>query len=40
MPEGSDEAVELSSPSKTAAEDALRDLIENEFPGLLAQGGG
>jgi hypothetical protein len=40
MAEGSDDAVEFSSPSKTVAEDPLRDLIEKDFPGLLAQGGG
>jgi hypothetical protein len=39
MPEGMDDVVEFSSPSKAAAEDALRNLIEKEFPGLLAQEG-
>ncbi len=39
MPEGSDDVVEFSSPSKAAAESALRDLIERDYPGLLAQGG-
>jgi len=40
MPEGTDDVVEFSSPSKAAAESALRDLIERDYPGLLAQGGG
>ena len=39
MPEGKDDVVEFSSPSKVAAEDALQDLIERDYPGLLAQGG-
>ena len=34
IPEGSDDAVEFSSPSKTVAEDTLRDLIEKGTPGL------
>lgn len=38
MPEGTDDVVEFSSPSKPAAEDALRALIERDYPGLLAQG--
>jgi hypothetical protein len=40
MPEGMDDVVEFSSASKAAAEGALRDLIEKEFPGLLSQEGG
>ena len=40
MPEGMDDEVLFSSPSKAAAESALRDLIEKEYPGLLAQEGG
>jgi hypothetical protein len=40
MPEGADDVVEFSSPSKAAAEDALRRLIERDYPGLLAQRGG
>lgn len=39
MPEGTDDVVEYSSPSKAAAESALRELIERDYPGLLAQGG-
>lgn len=39
MPEGQDDIVEFSSPSKAAAESALRQLIERDYPGLLAQGG-
>jgi hypothetical protein len=39
MPEGTDDVVEFSSPSKAAAESALRDLIERDYPGLLAQHG-
>lgn len=38
MPEGTDDEVLFSSPSKQAAEDALRGMIEKEYPGLLAQG--
>ena len=40
MPEGTDDVVEFTSPSKAAAESALRDLIEKAYPGLLAQHGG
>lgn len=39
MPEGTDDVVMYSNPSKAAAESALRDLIEKEYPGLLAQEG-
>jgi hypothetical protein len=39
MPEGTDDVVLYSSPSKAAAENALREAIEKEYPGLLAQGG-
>jgi hypothetical protein len=39
MPEGTDDVVEFSSPSKATAESALRDLIERDYPGLLGQGG-
>lgn len=31
--------VEFSSPSKAAANDALRKLIERDYPGLIAQEG-
>ncbi len=37
MPEGTDDEVMYSNPSKAAAESALRDIIEKEYPGLLAQ---
>ena len=40
MPEGTYDAVEFSSPSRGAAENALRDLIERDYPGLIAQHGG
>jgi len=40
MPEGTDDVVVFSSPSKAAADGALRESIENEYPGLLAQHGG
>jgi hypothetical protein len=40
MPEGTEDVVEFSSPSKAAASNALRDLIERDYPGLLAQHGG
>jgi hypothetical protein len=40
MPEGTDDVVEFSSPSKSAAKNALQQLIERDFPGLLAQEGG
>jgi hypothetical protein len=40
MPEGMDDVVEFSSHSKPAAETALRNLIERDFPGLIAQHGG
>ncbi len=39
MPEGTDDVVVFSSPSKSAAENALRQAIEKEYPGLLAQFG-
>ena len=39
MPEGTDDWVEFSSPSKSDAEDALQKLIERDYPGLLAQEG-
>jgi hypothetical protein len=39
MPEGTDDIVEFSSPSKPTAEDGLQRLIERDYPGLLAQGG-
>ncbi len=38
MPEGTDDVVEFSSPSKAAAENALRGLVERDYPGLLSQG--
>jgi hypothetical protein len=34
MPEGTDDVVEFSSPSRPDAESALRNLIERDFPGL------
>jgi hypothetical protein len=37
MPEGEDDLVMYTSPSRAAAESALRQLIEMEYPGLLAQ---
>ena len=40
MPEGTDDVVVFSSPSKAAADNALREAIEKEYPGLLAQHGG
>ncbi len=40
MPEGTDDVVVFSSPSKAAADSALRVEIEKEYPGLLAQHGG
>jgi len=40
MPEGTDDVVVFSSPSKAAADNALRAAIEKEYPGLLAQHGG
>jgi hypothetical protein len=40
MPEGTDDIVLFSSSSKAAANNALRDEIEKEYPGLLAQHGG
>jgi hypothetical protein len=40
MPEGTDDVVVFSSPSKADAGSAVRDAIEKEFPGLLAQHGG
>ena len=40
MPEGANDVVEFSNPSKAAANDALRNLIERDYPGLLAQEGG
>lgn len=36
MPDGTDDVVEFSSPSKAAAEDALRKLIDRDYPGLIA----
>jgi hypothetical protein len=39
MPEGQDDVIEFSSPSRSVAEDGLRKLIERDYPGLLAQGG-
>ena len=39
MPEGTEDLVEFSNPSKAAAENALRQLIERDYPGLLPQGG-
>jgi hypothetical protein len=39
-PKGTDDVVEFSSPSKAAADNALRELIERDYPGLLAQHGG
>ena len=39
MPEGTDDVVEFSSPSKAVAENTLRALIERDYPGLLSQGG-
>jgi hypothetical protein len=39
MPEGTDDVVEFSSPSKAPTQDALRELIERDYPGLLAQYG-
>jgi hypothetical protein len=40
MPEGTDDVVEFPNPSKAAADNALRELIERDYPGLLAQHGG
>lgn len=40
MPDGTDDVVEFSSPSKAAAQNALQQLIEKEYPGLIAQHGG
>jgi hypothetical protein len=40
MPEGTDDEVVYSSPSKSTADSVLRELIEKEYPGLLAQEGG
>ena len=37
MPEGMDDVVEYSNPSKEAAKIALRNLIERDYPGLIAQ---
>ena len=39
QPDGTDDVVEFSNPSKAAATDALREVIERDYPGLLAQGG-
>ena len=39
MPEGTDAQVLFSSPSKAATESSLRELIDRDYPGLLAQGG-
>lgn len=38
MPEGTEDVVEFSSPSKAAAENALQELIERDYPGLNQQG--
>jgi len=35
MAGGTDDVVEFSSPSKSAAETALRSLIERDYPGLM-----
>jgi hypothetical protein len=40
MPEGTDDEVVYSNPSRSTADGVLRDLIEKEYPGLLAQEGG
>jgi hypothetical protein len=40
MPEGTDDVVVFSSSSKAAVDRALREAIEKEHPGLLAQHGG
>ena len=40
MPEGTDDVVVFSSASRDAADSALREAIEREKPGLLAQYGG
>jgi hypothetical protein len=37
MPEGTDDVVEFSSPSKIAAADALRKLVDRDYPGLAQQ---
>jgi len=37
MPEGTDDIVEFSSPSKAAAKDTLRQLIDRDYPGLVSQ---
>jgi len=37
MPDGTDDVLEFSSPSKAVASDALRKLIERDYPGLLGQ---
>jgi hypothetical protein len=39
MPEGTDDEVVYSNSSKSLADNALRELIEKEYPGLLAQEG-
>lgn len=39
LPEGTDDVVEFSSPSKATANAELRKLIERDYPGLLAQYG-
>ncbi len=39
MPEGTDDVVEFSSPSKAASNGELRKLIERDYHGLLAQYG-
>jgi hypothetical protein len=39
MPEGTDDVVLYSSPSKQAAENALHEEIDKEYPGLRAQSG-
>lgn len=38
MPEGEDDVVEFSGRSKAAAGDALRTLVERDYPGLSRQG--
>jgi hypothetical protein len=35
MPEGTDDIVEFSSPSKAASEDALKKLIQRDYPSLV-----
>jgi hypothetical protein len=40
MPDGTDDVLEFSSLSRAATENALGDLIERDYPGLIAQHGG